>query len=277
MPLTACRLIKKMRGGAQAHLLEADDGQYYVVKYLNNPQHRRILVNEMVSSVFLRYLQIGCPEPSIIRISEEFIAETPELRMELGHSRIPPVPGWHYGSRFPGDPNQLAVYDFIPDALLGGVSNLVDFLGVLVFDKWTANADGRQAVFFRARLKEWLAPASGNPSKLGFVAIMIDHGFAFNGPYWDFPESPIQGLYHRRMVYEKVRSLDDFQPWLDQVTHFPEEVVDQALRQIPPQWVDGERDELERLLERLFRRRKRVPELIRDCRRANQSPFPRWT
>ena len=38
------------------------------------------------------------------------------------------------------------------------------------------------------------------------------------------------GLYPRRLVYETVRSLDDFQPWLDQMQHFPEEVFDSALQ-----------------------------------------------
>jgi len=30
------------------------------------------------------------------------------------------------------------------------IENLSDFLGALAFDKWTGNADSRQAVFFRA-------------------------------------------------------------------------------------------------------------------------------
>jgi len=276
MPLTARRHIKKMRGGAQAHLLEADDGNFYVVKFLNNPQHRRILVNEMIAAVFLRYLQISCPDYAIVRVTREFLRENPEAGLQLGRSTVPPAEGWHFGSRYPGDPSKLAVYDFIPDALLQAVGNAADFLGVLVFDKWTANSDGRQAVFFRARLREWVAGAAGHPSRLGFVASMIDHGFAFNGPYWDFPESPIQGLYHRKLVYQSVSSLDDFQPWLDQVVHFPEAVVDQALRQVPPEWLEGDESQLESLLERLLRRRKRVPELIKDCRRANSSPFPNW-
>ena len=62
MPVDARRLIRKMRGGAQAHLIEAADGHCYVVKFLNNPQHRRILVNEWIASVFLRYLGISTPE-----------------------------------------------------------------------------------------------------------------------------------------------------------------------------------------------------------------------
>src|SRR5437762_10637737 len=33
--LTAVRHVRKMRGGAQSHLLEADDGCWYVVKFRN--------------------------------------------------------------------------------------------------------------------------------------------------------------------------------------------------------------------------------------------------
>ena len=106
---------------------------------------------------------------------------------------------------------------------------------------------------------------------------MIDHGFVFNGPNWDFTESPLQGLYPRKVVYEQVRSLDDFQPWLEQVTHFPEEVVDQAYRQVPPEWLEGEEDEFERLLEKLLRRRRRLADLIKAARQARVNPFPNWT
>jgi hypothetical protein len=73
----------------------------------------------------------------------------------------------------------MAVYDFVPDTLLHQVRNLSDFLGVLVFDKWVSNADGRQAVFFRARVREWLpGAAEAHALTMGFVGLMIDHGFA---------------------------------------------------------------------------------------------------
>ena len=46
-----------------------------------------------------------------------------------------------------------------------------------------------------------------------------------------------------------VRGLEDFQPWLDRVAHFPEAVVDQAVRQIPSAWLAGDEDALAKLLE----------------------------
>jgi hypothetical protein len=262
-----------MRGGAQSHLLEADDGCWYVVKFRNNPQHPRILVNELLSSVLLGYLKIAAPETALIQVSAGFLTHNPDIHLTLGTRQVPVEPGWHFGSRYPGDPARVAVYDFLPDALLPQVANLEDFRAILVFDKWVGNADGRQAVFYRAMVRHGERAAAGKP---GFVARMIDHGFAFNGPNWEFDDAPLQGLYARRLVYETVHSLNDFQPWLEQVVHFPEEVIDQAWKRIPADWIAGEEDALAQLLERLFERRARLPELIAACRTARSNPFPGW-
>jgi len=276
MPIDARRLIRKMRGGAQAHLIEAADGHHYVIKVLNNPQHRRILVNEWIASIFLRYLGISTPETAMIRIGPDFIEQNPEAYIQLGSARQALQPGWHFGSRFPGDPARHVVYDFLPDSLLDTVENRADFMGALAFDQWTSNADSRQSVFFRAKLKEWLPQSSAHPLRLGFVAQMVDNGYIFEGPHWRLPDSPLLGLYFRPSVYRNVKGLDDFQPWLDRIVHFPDEVVDQAVKQIPPVWLDGEEEPLERLLDRLLVRRKRVPDLIQACREGRVSPFPNW-
>lgn len=247
MPLTAVRHVRKMRGGAQAHLLEADDGHWYVVKFRNNPQHPRVLVNELISSALLEYLQVSAPPTALIHVSPEFLAANPDIHLELGAQRVAVDPGWHFGSRFPGDPAVTAVYDFLPDALLKGLVNPEDFRGILVFDKWAGNADARQCVFYRAMVR-----SQRSASRPGFVARMIDHGFTFNGPHWDFPDSPLQGLYPRKIVYQGVRSLDDFQPWLDQAMHCPEEAIDLAWKRVPSAWIEGEEDALQDLLERFW-------------------------
>jgi hypothetical protein len=274
MPLNAARHIRRLRGGAQAHLLQAEDEQHYVVKFRNNPQHRRILINEAIASVLLRYLQLSAPEVVVVSLSNEFLAANPELAFQFGTRRVAVEPGWHFGSRYPGDPERLAVYDFLPDVLLGRVANLREFLGMLVFDKWVGNSDGRQAVFFRSRIREWTAARTA--TEPGFLAWMIDHGFAFNGPNWDFPDAPLAGVYHRPLVYQAVRSLDDFEPWLERIIHFPEVVVDEAYRHVPVQWIEGEEDALEALLIRLLRRRRRLPDLLLECRRARPGLFPNW-
>src|ERR1700675_1069350 len=100
MPVDARRLIRKMRGGAQAHLIEASDGNFYVVKFLNNPQHRRILVNEWIASAFLNYLQIATPATAIVSLSADFLGSNADIYIQLGSRRQPIQPGWHFGSRY---------------------------------------------------------------------------------------------------------------------------------------------------------------------------------
>jgi hypothetical protein len=273
MPVRARRLIRKMRGGAQAHLIEADDGNCYVVKFKNNPQHRRILVNEWIATAFLNYLQISAPEAAIVEVDSAFLADNPEASIQLGSRRAAPEEGWHYGSRFPSDPSRVAVFDFLPDVLLRKVVNVAEFAGVFVFDKWIGNSDARQSIYYRAKLPP---AAPGEEPRPGFVAWMVDHGYAFDGPHWSFVDSPIQGFYFRPNVYEQVSGWSDFEPWLDRIANFPVEVVDQALCQIPREWVPGEEAELESMLERLLSRRGKITRLIEDAREHRADRFPNW-
>jgi hypothetical protein len=276
MPIRARKLIRKMRGGAQAHLIEGEDGQFYVVKFVNNPQHRRILINEWLACSFLRYLQIHVPDTAVIDLSVDFISDNPDLYVTLGSRRDHIAPGLHFGSRMAVHPDRVATFDFLPDKLLHKVENRADFLGVLVFDKWIGNADSRQAVFFRARGKSWTPLKGETPGRLGFFAQMIDHGFAFNGASWQFQDTPLQGLYFRTSMYDDVRSIDSFQPWLSMVENFPLEVIDSAWKEIPRSWLDGDEDALEQLLETLVRRRTKVAGLIEDMRRKRATAFANW-
>ena len=276
MPIRVRKLIRKMRGGAQAHLMEGEDNSFYVVKFTNNPQHRRILINEWLACAFLRYLQIHVPDTAIIELTEDFIADHPDLYLSLGSRREPVPAGLHFGSRLAVHPDRVAIYDFLPDKLLTKVENRADFLGILAFDKWIGNADSRQAVFFRARAKTWTPLKGESPARVGFFAHMIDHGFAFNGSSWDFQDSPIQGLYFRTSVYDEVLSLESFQPWLSMVENFPIEVIDTAWKQIPSTWLDGDEDQLERLLENLLKRRTRVGTLISEVQQKRATAFANW-
>lgn len=276
MPIRARKLIRKMRGGAQAHLMEAEDGAFYVVKFTNNPQHRRILINEWLSCSFLRYLQIHVPQTALIELTPEFVENNPELYLSVGSRREAVPAGIHFGSRMAVDPDRVAVFDFLPDKLLLKIENRVDFLGTLIFDKWVGNTDSRQAVFFRARAKTWTPLKGEAPARIGFFAQMIDHGYAFNGPLWQFQDSPLQGLYFRNSVYDEVRSLDSFQPWLDMIGSFPVEVIDSAWKEIPPHWLEGDDTDLEQMLEQLMKRRTRIADLISEIRVKRANAFTNW-
>lgn len=75
-----------MRGGAQSHLMRCSDGNYYVVKFQNNPQHRRVLVNELLGTRLASRLGLPTTPVEVVDVSEELIRYTAELH------RAPAVP-----------------------------------------------------------------------------------------------------------------------------------------------------------------------------------------
>jgi hypothetical protein len=264
MPL-ALEHIRRMRGGAQAHLMRSDDNHYYIVKFQNNPQHPRVLVNEMLGTKLAARLGLVVAPSAVIEVRRELIEYSADLVMQLGMSRTPCRAGLQFGSRYPGDPAQLTVYDFLPDEQLKDVENADDFLGMLVFDKWTCNTNGRQAIFFV------------EPGRSRYQAMMIDQGFCFNAGEWNFPDAPLRGLYSRQRVYQSVTGMDSFEPWLDRLERkMDEAALDDAAKEIPAEWYDSDTDTLFRLLEQLYRRRKRVRDLILAAKETYRQPFPNW-
>src|SRR5438445_13521061 len=69
-PMRGRAHIRPMRGGAQSHMLHASDGNAYVVKFANNPQSPRVLVNEWLACSIGRALGLTIPEPVILSVPE---------------------------------------------------------------------------------------------------------------------------------------------------------------------------------------------------------------
>jgi hypothetical protein len=254
-----------MRGGAQAHLMRCDDGCYYIVKFRNNPQHPRVLVNEMLGTRLAGRLGLPVAPAAVVEVRRELIEASEELVIQTAMSRTPCRAGLQFGSRYPGDPAQMTATDLLPEEQLLDAENLDDFLGMLAFDKWTCNTNGRQTIFFV------------EAGKSRYQALMIDQGFCFNAGEWSFPDAPLRGLYARTRVYEAVTGMDSFGPWLERLEkRITETALDDAAKEIPPEWYDADTGALFQLLERLHRRRSLVPELILAAKDTYRQPFPNW-
>src|SRR6185437_9181953 len=57
--------VRRMRGGAQSHLMFCSDGCFYVVKFQNNPQGTRVLANELLVSQLANRLGLSTPPMAI--------------------------------------------------------------------------------------------------------------------------------------------------------------------------------------------------------------------
>jgi len=253
-----------MRGGAQGHLMRCEDGNFYVVKFLNNPQHLRVLANELLATRLAERVGLPVPMTEVVQVDQWLVEHTPELSMQLAHSTIPCQAGLQFGSRYVVDPMEGQVLDYIPVEMLGLVRNLETFSGMLVLDKWTGNANGRQAAFWKkSREKK-------------YTASFIDQGYCFNAGEWTFPDYPLRGVYARNEVYENVRGWESFEPWLSCVEKMGEDVVWEVVNQVPPEWYESEDEELEKLAKTLIVRRGMVRELIEAFRISVRRPFPGW-
>ena len=264
MAVLAVQQIRRMRGGAQGQLMLGADGHVYVVKFQNNPQHMRVLANEFLASRLATAVGLTAPETELVEVSSWLVENTPELEMDLGKSRVRCQPGLQFGSRFVGGLMPGQVVDYLPEEQLAEVRNLGEFAGILALDKWTGNANGRQAVFQRKQRER------------RYRAVFIDFGYCFYAGEWKFEDAPLRGVYYRNEVYREIAGWEAFEPWLTRIETIADETVWEAASEVPPEWYGGDLSEMEALVEGLLHRRGRIRELIASFGKSNRVPFPKW-
>jgi hypothetical protein len=264
LAVLAVQQIRRMRGGAQGHLMLGADGHAYVVKFQNNPQHLRVLANELMATKLAAAVGLTTPACDVVEVTEWLIENTADLDLELGSRRERCRAGHCFGSRLVGGLMPGHLLDYLPEEQLLEVRNLNEFAGILALDKWTCNTNGRQAVFSR----------KGRERK--YTATFIDYGYCFNAGEWVFRDSPLRGVFAGNAVYRGVTGWESFEPWLSRIEALAEDVVWSIAETVPPEWYGGEAGTLEALVEQLLKRRTRVRELIEEFRESTREPFPNW-
>jgi len=261
----AVQAIRRMRGGAQSQLMLGADGRLWVVKFQNNPQHVRVLANELIATRLAQAVGLTVPAAEVIDVTEWLAANTPDLFIDLGKGeRERCRAGLQFGSAFVGGLMPGQVVDYLPETQLDDVRNHEEFAGALAIDKWAGNCNGRQAVFERKSRER------------KYRATFIDQGFCFNAGDWDFPDSPLRGVYPRNSVYARVTGWSDFEPWLSRIEAIDAEQLWAIADGVPPEWYGGDPSSIERLMEKMLLRRGKVRDLVLAFRDSSREPFPMW-
>lgn len=257
--------MRPMRGRSQPLLARAQDGSYYVVKLRDNPQHPRILANEMFGSRLALLVGLPVPEPVFVEVPPGLIGGTPLPRAGTEGHLKPYAAGLGFGSSFAGIPGQSVVTDFLPERLLERVRNVSAILAAaFLFDRWTCNCDARQMVFTRS--------ATGERS--AYALWLIDHGSCFNGDQWSFRETPVRGIYTRPFFCRRALDPEFFEPYLCRIQGLGIGDVESCLRGIPAGWCGREPERLHELAQRLHRRRLSLRKAVHEARSAVFQPFP---
>lgn len=264
MAVLATQAIRRMRGGAQSHLMLASDGQPYVVKFQNNPQHVRVLANEMLATRLAEAVGLSVPACEVVEVTEWLIDHSKELILDFGERQERCRGGLQFGSKLIGGLMPGQVVDYLPENHLAETKNLPEFAGMLVIDKWTCNSNGRQAVFYK------------QPREKRYRATFIDQGYCFNAGEWKLVDAPLRGVYARNLVYRNVTNWDSFEPWMSRVEELDPQKLWSIAETVPPEWYGGNIEDMEQLVEQLLKRRSRIRELITQFRESSRQPFPNW-
>jgi hypothetical protein len=126
------------------------------------------VVNDGLGTRLAEIIGLPVAAADILDVHPWLIEHSPELRIELCGRQTMITSGLSFGSRYVVSLAEGEVYDYLPGTMIERVRNLSNFAGILPFDKWTCNADGRQAAFWK-RLGE-----------RKFIASSIDQGYCFH-------------------------------------------------------------------------------------------------
>jgi hypothetical protein len=222
-----CRVIRAMRGGSQSQLVQCNDDQFYVAKFLGNPQGPRTLINEMLSQRLINYLGVSTPEIRLLDLPQS-AKYVENVFFRMGNRRVLPQTGLHLGSMCPVNPEETAIFDFLPARLLSRITNTNEFATMFVLDKWLHNTDTRQAVYVRDRSVK---------ATVSFRAYFTDHGFTFGGQHWQFGDAPLHGLAFPRSIYSILDMRRLTKIAVERVQAIPAETVRSAANGIPGSWL----------------------------------------
>ncbi len=221
-------------GGSRAQLVQADDGNQYVIKLIGNDQGTRILANEYVVGKLAELL--GAPSPPVAIVSvDEFIVKS--INSSLGAKFRP---GPQFASQYLGRETVEVVPSNID--LMRAAGNCSSWLYVVVLDSLVQNTDRKETHVLMSRDRQ-----SG---ELRFSA--IDHGHCL-GVAAGWTTLRPDNVALRPLIYgELVKGPDDYRDALNALRNLTRDQVERILDECPlTEWEvpSGDRGALSEYLE----------------------------
>lgn len=211
------------KGASNAHFFYCDDGNEYLVKFIeSNPT--KTAINELVGGSLALKIKLPTPDISLVNISQNLI----DLSDKLKQRNIPT--GNHIGiKRLPKDTLdfQYLTDDMLIDKTLGNNDALY---GVVNFDNWVLNTDrnnpGNNMIEFLPNKK--------------IKYHMIDFGHCFTGSTWNQGLEQSKNNENLMAIFPFIRrwliNIDGFDSWFKAIECMPDNEIDEIVNSIPLSW-----------------------------------------
>jgi HipA-like kinase len=225
--LSITRDMRVMRGGSQAHLMQASDGNFYIVKFQDNPQGTKVLANEMLASRIAGHIGLPMPRAEIVYLPQG-IADG--IAFETIEGKSPIRSGLHCGLRTVVSPFAGRMYETLPPREERAVRNRSDLIGARLFDFWTLNRDLRQWLYWKRSAEK------------KFSICFIDNGHCFGGPDWamDHAHPPIR-------IFDPA-DLMILHKWMNRLAAVTLDDLFMIASELPGEWYGNDRCALNALL-----------------------------
>jgi len=234
---------KKLPGKSNAHLIEFDDGNDYVVKFLQ-PGFEKSLANEWIGYCLGRYMGVSVPFSLLVEIPPSFLQSIPEL------GNIIPTK-YQFASKFVPD-----CVDAHEAKVIRDIINKETLASLIVVDYWLMNRD-------RTRKNILLKEVGHNQYQLW----AIDHSEIIRSYNWKIQDlqqtNPrlIKSMAHQ-IVASFIENEEEFWHQVDLLQKMPALLIEETIDLIPEDWMVT-KEERKALTGILVNRRKRiVPKLI---------------
>lgn len=239
--INASRIAAPIKNGStKPYYIVCDNGDTYAVKFKENPQGIKAIINEYICSELAQNLALPVPRPALINISEDFCHLYGEkLNSFLGEQVSN---GIHFGTK------KIKKAYAIEDsgslgAMLDYATNLEVISELFIFDLFICNSD-----------------RDSNGGNLLFDVsdrkiIVLDHTHAFDlGTIWDATQlnnrigEPFRVLNPNGYVYRRlipyVTGFNPFKNILEKLERMTSEEIWHIIKSVPEEWELHEEEQL---------------------------------
>ncbi|MCX6010314.1 MAG: hypothetical protein NTW48_09880 [Chloroflexi bacterium] len=245
-------LTKLSSGNSKPVVFETTDGKRWLVKYKNNPQGLRILVNEWVASNLAKLLGLTTPDCSLVILDEELleiesiVVPGTTTKIQAGLSF-----GSNYIERANNNPTRYQMEH---------LDNAHTIPGIIVMDTWIDNPDrdDRDRNFSNIMV-------SPGPLRSRYTLYAIDFG-KIGSSNWTANElvgktNTLKLRGYNRLFRPLVIGKSAFQSFLNALELVPDETIESTISTVPNEWNLNHQEAIA-LINFLQQRKKLVRQVI---------------